>query len=89
MTSARLFHRAARLVQFRQTLESERCLQRLASEMGINPELLRAEAMALHERFVAAGCISIEEKTAFVADELGVSPDALRRSVELAVACCA
>ena len=78
--------RAGRLEEQRASRETERCLRFLAAEMELDSEALRAEAMALVERFAAAGVTTIAAKLALVAEELAMPIEDVRREIDEMVA---
>ena len=66
----------------------ERTLRRIAAELDIAPEVLRAEALALRQQFAEAGVRSEEAKLALVARELNLPLEELRREVTAVLAAC-
>lgn len=85
MKPACVRQRAGRLEEQRATRETERCV---AAEFGIEPEVLRGEAIALVERFAEAGVTGFAEKVARVAEDLAMPVEELRREVDEAAARC-
>lgn len=47
-------------------------VHRIAAELGVTPEEIRADAMEIGERCRAAGAVTLEETAAFVGAELGM-----------------
>jgi hypothetical protein len=88
MTAARMIRRAMRLEAQAEARTTERRLRCLAAELGIASETLRTEAIDLLERFGEAGVATLNGKVAFVADELAMPIEDLRRAVDQTVACC-
>jgi hypothetical protein len=88
MTPARLHQRAVRLDALREALETEHGLRCLAAEIGVPPDVLRSEAIALQAQYADRRIATVEAKIAFVADELGLPIAELRRAIEETVARC-
>ena len=88
MSAVTLRRRAGRLEARAADRAIERTLRRIAAELDIAPEVLRAEAVALHQQFAEAGIGSEEAKLALVARELNLPLEELRREVAAVLAAC-
>ena len=68
--------------------DTGRTLGRIAATLGIAPELLRTETIALQRRFTDAGVVSEAGQIALVASELNMSSEELKQEIAQVLAAC-